>query len=210
MKEMFSSVEEWLANQRAEEAQRATTSTCGQIKDSGARRQFATGAVRDIQHISKGRCDLLPLREVAECAEGWEPWQKEILFLLDAFQTTGVHERLREVLILFGKHRYPDASTMFLELAIHMAAGSEKYGENNWKLGINAKHYIDSGVRHYLKLLRGDKDEPHDRAFCFNIICAIWTCRHRPELHDYRTAAPWQNAGTLLEDRGDESSQKSD
>lgn len=32
----------------------------GGIKDSGSRREFDTGAVRDIQH-GKGRYDLLPL-----------------------------------------------------------------------------------------------------------------------------------------------------
>ena len=31
------------------------------IKDSGNRREFETGAVRDIQE-GKGRCDLLPKR----------------------------------------------------------------------------------------------------------------------------------------------------
>jgi methylated-DNA-protein-cysteine methyltransferase-like protein len=35
------------------------------IKDSGTRREFETGAVRDIQE-GKGRCDLLPLHEVAD------------------------------------------------------------------------------------------------------------------------------------------------
>lgn len=34
------------------------------IKDSGNRREFETGAVRDIQE-GKGRCDLLPLDVVA-------------------------------------------------------------------------------------------------------------------------------------------------
>ena len=32
----------------------------GEIKDSGERREFLSGAVRDIQE-GKGRCDLLPL-----------------------------------------------------------------------------------------------------------------------------------------------------
>ena len=35
-----------------------------EIKDSGARREFESGAVRDIQE-GKGRCDLLPLDVVA-------------------------------------------------------------------------------------------------------------------------------------------------
>ena len=35
-----------------------------ELKDSGARREFASGAVRDIAE-GKGRCDLLPLGVVA-------------------------------------------------------------------------------------------------------------------------------------------------
>ena len=35
------------------------------IKDSGNRREYESGAVRDIQE-GKGRCDLLPLDVVAE------------------------------------------------------------------------------------------------------------------------------------------------
>lgn len=76
-------------------------------------------------------------------------------------------------------------STMFLEVAKHFEAGAKKYGEYNWQMGIPAHCYIDSAVRHYLKWLRGDKDEPHDRAFVWNILCCIWTCKHKPELNDY-------------------------
>ncbi len=80
---------------------------------------------------------------------------------------------------------YDTYSDMFLEVSKHFEDGAKKYAENNWKKGINTKHYIDSGVRHYLKFLRGDKDEPHDRAFVWNILCCIWTCIHKPELNDY-------------------------
>ena len=38
------------------------------IKDSGERREFQSGAVRDIQE-GKGRCDLLPLDVVLKWAE---------------------------------------------------------------------------------------------------------------------------------------------
>ena len=36
-----------------------------ELRDSGARQEFETGAVRDISE-GKGRCDLLPLRAVSE------------------------------------------------------------------------------------------------------------------------------------------------
>ena len=43
--------------------------------------------------------------------------------------------------------------------------------------------YIDSGVRHYLKTLRGDIDEPHYRGFVWNLLCAMWTADNLPEMN---------------------------
>lgn len=149
------------------------------IKDSGTRREFETGAVRDIQE-GKGRCDLLPLDVVAR-------FRGTILTDISEYQETGDTKYLENALQRFiDKHLNKDNSTAFLEVSKHFEEGAEKYSENNWKKGINTKHYIDSGVRHYLKYLRGDIDEPHDRAFVWNIICCIWTCIHKPELNDYR------------------------
>lgn len=42
-----------------------------EIKDSGARSEFTTGAVRDVQK-GKGRCDLLPMRAMLELAKIYE------------------------------------------------------------------------------------------------------------------------------------------
>ena len=68
---------------------------------------------------------------------------------------------------------------MFLEVSKHFEEGAKKYGENNWQKGIPPSCYIDSAVRHYLKWLRGDNDEPHDRAFVWNIMCCIWEVDYR-------------------------------
>lgn len=156
------------------------------ILDSGARREFGTGAVRDIQE-GKGRCDLLPLDVVCEY---YYDIGLDIAFsifeLIGYFKTTANHVHLIEVLKYFCEDRWDkDCNSMFLEVSIHFEEGAKKYGENNWQKGIPVHCYIDSAVRHYLKFLRGDKDEPHDRAFCWNIMCAIWTCKHKPELNDY-------------------------
>lgn len=145
------------------------------IKDSGERRQFETGAVRDIQE-GKGRCDLLPLDVVSKCLDN------TTLGDISLFQQTGDIDYLFYVLDSFsGK----DKQTMFLEVSKHFEEGAKKYGEHNWQKGIPTHCYIDSAVRHYLKYLRGDADEPHDRAFVWNILCCIWTCKHKPELNDY-------------------------
>lgn len=153
------------------------------IKDSGNRREFDTGAVRDI-HEGKGRCDLLPLDVVAELMD------MDVLRCIYSFQRQGNNvDCLYQALELFitewfGNNDAPYSNAM-LELAKHFEEGATKYGENNWQKGIPTHCYIDSAVRHYLKWLRDDSDEPHDRAFVWNIICCIWTCKHKSELNDY-------------------------
>ena len=168
------------------------------IKDSGARRQFydADGnpmAVRDIQE-GKGRCDLMPLDVVGAIYEEFSDDDGIGVSLIEIadFQRTGEVIHLKAALERFT--RYDSWSDMFLEVSKHFEEGAKKYSEGNWKLGINTKHYIDSGVRHYLKWLRGDTDEPHDRAFVWNILCCIWTCIHKPELNDYRKNEGGQDA----------------
>lgn len=155
------------------------------IKDSGNRREFDTGAVRDIQE-GKGRCDLLPLGVVySVCTnlKSMDANKSYVFHLLNQFICTGESDFLEEA--LFYGNPFTDLHTMFLEVSKHFEEGAKKYGEYNWQKGIPTHCYIDSAVRHYLKYLRGDDDEPHDRAFCWNIICCIWTCINKPELNDY-------------------------
>ena len=156
------------------------------IKDSGARREFETGAVRDIQE-GKGRCDLLPLDVVAlYIRQRKNDRDHAILFHIWEFTKSNDKDYLYAALDFFELDHYDgDSQTMFLEVSKHFEEGSKKYGEYNWQKGIPTHCYIDSAVRHYLKYLRGDKDEPHDRAFVWNILCCIWTCIHKPELNDY-------------------------
>lgn len=159
------------------------------IKDSGERRQFDTGAVRDIQE-GKGRCDLMPLDVVSMLTNN------HVLKHISEFQFHNDVLRLEMALkdfVLYytdwcpsGKFPSEGFATMLLEVSKHFEEGAKKYGENNWLKGIPTHCYIDSAIRHYLKWLRGDTDEPHDRAFVWNILCCIWTCIHKPELNDYR------------------------
>lgn len=156
------------------------------ILDSGNRREFASGAVRDIQE-GKGRCDLMALDVVCQY---YYDIGLDIAFsifeLFEHFKTSGNPVHLLEILKYFCEDRWnKDCNTMFLEVSKHFEEGAKKYGENNWQKGIPVHCYIDSAVRHYLKFLRGDNDEPHDRAVVWNLMCAIWTCKHKPELNEY-------------------------
>lgn len=147
------------------------------IKDSGARREFETGGVRDICE-GKGRCDLLPLDVISSLLND------AVLCDVASFMQTGETVYLFEALKKLAEKCFGGMPNMLLEAAIHMEDGSKKYGERNWEKGLPVHCYIDSGVRHYLKVLRGDADEPHLRACAWNLMCCIWTMWHKPEMND--------------------------
>ena len=148
------------------------------LPDSGERREFPTGAVRDIAQ-GKGRCDLLPLDVLGAWIDD------DYLRSINAYLYKGETGYLSETLTGFIDSEYDgDVYTAMLEMAKHFEDGAIKYGDNNWRKGIFVHCYIDSAVRHYFKYRRGDKDEPHDRAFMWNLLCAIWTHKNKPEMID--------------------------
>ena len=148
-----------------------------QILDSGARRDFGTGAVRDIAE-GKGRMDLMPLEAIGRCMGD------DILINIGQYIYDGDTSKLWDAVVKFADTRFQDLNTAMLELSIHFEEGCKKYGDRNWEKGIPIHCFIDSGARHYFKFLRGDRDEPHDKAFLWNIVCAIWMQKNRPEMID--------------------------
>lgn len=148
-----------------------------EILDSGVRREFDTGAVRDISE-GKGRCDLLPLDVIGDIIVRNE------LKYIESFKETKAETCLLNAIITFCEENGNNVYDFLLDVSRHFEEGAKKYGENNWKKGIPIHCYLDSAVRHLLKYCRGYKDEPHDKAFVWNLLCAIWTFRHKPELDD--------------------------
>lgn len=154
-----------------------------ELKDSGERREFETGAVRDMQE-GKGRCDLVPLDVAAKVIWTIEnvdmmddvlPEHGEPLYCISEFDWNGNTNWLYLAIAAFIRKRYyGSVADALLEVSIHFEDGARKYGEDNWKKGLPISCYIDSAVRHYLKWKRGDTDEPHDRAFMWNLMCCIW------------------------------------
>lgn len=170
------------------------------LSDSGNRTKFDSGAVRDM-HEGKGRCDLMPLDVIADIFNSSSVIPKKDLDIsyssddasyiffnnLWLFKVTGDTCYLHRCLdSLFSTFR--ESMTVYeplLELSKHYENGAIKYGEHNWEKGIPLHSFIDSAIRHYMKDKRGDKDEPHDVACIWNIIGAIWTKQHKPELDDF-------------------------
>ena len=154
------------------------------IQDSGERREFESGAVRDIQE-GKGRCDLLPLKEIATLLEhgaSEDPVIMDIRFFMQTKGESFLYEAIFE--FVFYSRDVLSVYDYILEVSKHYEEGAKKYSDRNWEKGIPLHCYIDSGIRHYIKYLRGDTDERHDRAFIWNMLGAIWTLRNRPECDD--------------------------
>lgn len=155
------------------------------ILDSGDRTKFDTGAVRDMR-TGKGRFDLVPLEVMAQYYDSIGHLDR-VLLHIERFQETKYVDAQHLLLALkaFCIYAYNDcAPTMFLEVAKHFEEGAIKYEPNNWKKGIPPHIYIDSALRHYMKWLRKDTDEPHDRAFVWNIMCCIWEVEFHKEAEE--------------------------
>lgn len=138
------------------------------ILDSGNRREYATGAVRDRQ-TGKGRFDLVPIDVVAQFYHGDQVLQNIALYIHDDDT-----QHLYAALAVFAPLAFGNRDTMMLEVAKHFEEGAAKYGENNWQKGLPVSDYLDSAMRHYFKWRRHDRDENHHSAFVWNIMCGIW------------------------------------
>lgn len=149
-------------------------------KDSGSKREFSTGAHRDAA-TGKGRCDLLPLDEVAMVMNN-DPVIAEVAAFVKDFDPQHLANAIQEAVKTVPV--YENMANAILEASLLYEAGAIKYGENNWQRGMPLSCYIDSGLRHYLKTLRGDDDEPHYRGFVWNMLCAMWTLKNVPNATD--------------------------
>lgn len=148
------------------------------IKDSGSTTEFSTGAHRDAR-AGKGRVDLIPMEVAIKLMN-----DDIILKDINKFQEDGNTDHLYNALKNFCNKFYNcSTETMLLEVAIQYEEGAEKYGANNWKKGMDPEIYIQSALRHYLKHKRGDVDEPHDRAFVWNLCGCIWEKDHSGRKH---------------------------
>lgn len=165
------------------------------ILDSGERRQFDIGAERDIQE-GKGRFDLLPFEPISmffaevikrfDAKDEKENWHKyaSIIDCFDTFVKSRDLRALTEALIIFGDRYYNNPYDLIFEVSKHYEEGAKKYCDRNWEKGIPIHCYLDSALRHLTKFYSGWNDEPHDRAFIWNVLCLMWTYINKRELDD--------------------------
>ena len=172
-----------------------TARPSSEIKDSGDRTKFSTGAVRDL-HDGKGRFDLMPLDIIRNiiCFYEEPPEENEgslslnLFTAVSLFRETGDTDYLYIIICQFIRSLDNSPTGFYnflLELAKHYENGAKKYGESNWQLGLPLHCCIDSALRHYTKYKAGMADEPHHVAFVWNLITAIYMKEHFPELDGF-------------------------
>lgn len=173
----------------------------GTVKDSGERREFGTGAVRDMA-AGKGRCDLIPPYPVLQLLENSAPPSvsnsalRDLLLFVSTLSTHYLYSAFLHVSKLIAVD-YPSCDRVkdsdeplvllanaLIEVSKQFEDGAVKYGERNWEKGIPLHSFIDSAIRHLLKHICGWRDEPHLRACLWNISCALWNLDYRPDLTD--------------------------
>lgn len=151
------------------------------LKDSGARRDFGTGAVRDMG-AGKGRCDLLPLVTVECLLKSTDVATSS--FLHEVNNCLSAESSLAPIraTLAFCRECNVNVHEAILMMARQLEDGAKKYGARNWEAGIPIVVFYDSAIRHYIKWLRGDTDEPHDRAVIWNLLAAHHTYWAHPAL----------------------------
>lgn len=71
-----------------------------------------------------------------------------------------------------------------LRVAHHMEDALEHHEERNWEHGIPIHSFLDSAMRHLFKYMDGRIDEDHLAAATSNLLMAMWTEDHLPEMQD--------------------------
>lgn len=155
-----------------------------EIKDSGEKTEYSTGAVRDCKK-GKGKCTLLPLAVSSRLLELSDPGYKRTLFNFKRFQDTADVDWLYYAIRDFAQENNYSVYSCLLDASHQFEDGAAKYGENNWQKGIPVSSYIDSAIRHYLKFKAGWQDEPHGHAFIWNVLCCAWTMVNNRDMDDY-------------------------
>ena len=74
------------------------------------------------------------------------------------------------------------------EVAKHCEEGALKYGERNVDKGIPLHSLLDSAIRHLVKYMHGETDEPHLRAAAWNVLWALEQETTHPEMNDLPTS----------------------
>lgn len=71
-----------------------------------------------------------------------------------------------------------------LRISKHVENTLTHYPERNWEKGLPMHSMVDSAFRHLAKYMEGWNDEDHLCAATTNLLMALWTEEHHPDMQD--------------------------
>ena len=74
-----------------------------------------------------------------------------------------------------------------LRVSRQMEGALAEHEERNWEMGSPIHSFLDSAMRHLFKYRDGRTDEDHLAAAATNVLMALWTEDHMPEMQDIPT-----------------------
>ena len=174
-----------------------------QVKDSGERRNFDTGAKRDVDY-NKPRFDLIPttvLQKIIQCrdqfkqpisdridddikAEIWNLGLAWSITIDDDFLLRLIWLVL-DIICLQEKDNLLSSNPKwyggfhrispktYLRLANHYGKGAQKYDAWNWSKGMPLSVFYASLMRHIFAIVQDETEEDHLSAIFFNAACIL-------------------------------------
>lgn len=164
-----------------------------QLKDSGEREVFASGASRDsgfkpiieYTHLPFIQAVEVQYIDVVTRASNIDTVSDYLRYTLLRGRSIESFERAAVFVFMYAANQ-PFVRTslsrtlpfdVLMRFAAHLTLGAEKYrddgGADNWKRGAGdfayVKRYRQSGLRHLHQWLAGEADEFHDAALLFNL-----------------------------------------
>lgn len=147
------------------------------ILDGGQRTYFEGGGMREIDE-TKGRCDLVYNIFTYNIT-------KDLFFYnMEMFIRSGEVRYLIENAARVIDTYYDCWQDAYLDLSKHYANGIKKYSDRNMEKGLPFHSMVDSALRHYVKLTRGDNDENHKAACLWNLFTLVYMIDFKPEMND--------------------------
>lgn len=74
-----------------------------------------------------------------------------------------------------------------LRVSEHVERSLDEHEERDWERGLPMHCMLDSAMRHLFKYMDGRTDEDHLAAATTNLLMAMWTEDHLPEMQDIPT-----------------------
>lgn len=173
-----------------------------EMKDSGQRETFSTGAIRE-EREDKGRFDLVTpigIRRVLAMPdfEWWAHTMDEHLLnviglvesyiegyrdedylalaardLLAAIEVDESAKAAKDTTLWIGTSMKRLSPVGMRRVAIVYEKGARKYANRNWEKGMPMGRFLDSALRHTFQALEGKRDEDHLAHAAWNILATM-------------------------------------